>query len=269
MPAHLKIVQNEIRERLTAAAEPDYAKFAAGLLRKPGEEIPSGTAARLLGVRLPALRRIAGQLAKKNWRGSLEALAAREAGEAYFEEIMLQGFLIGCARIQNNGLSEPDNSAGRRRGGQEEIALQEQFALIRAFLPRIDNWSLCDSFCVGLKFAKEYPGRVWDFLQPLLQSEEEFAVRFALVMILNYFMNAEYIDRLFPVFDSIRHEGYYVKMANAWALSFCYVNFPEKTEAYLKNSALDDFTFNKALQKIVESRCISQGTREHIKKMKR
>ena len=42
-----------VRKELAALAEPDYAAFAAKLLRKPQEAVPGGSAARLLGVRLP------------------------------------------------------------------------------------------------------------------------------------------------------------------------------------------------------------------------
>ena len=101
-----------IRKELAALAEPDYAAFAAKLLRKPQEAVPGGSAARLLGVRLPALRKMAARLAKEDWAGNLEALEGAGDGAA-FEEIMLRGFLIG----------------------QAKIAPGKAFALIRGFCP--------------------------------------------------------------------------------------------------------------------------------------
>lgn len=248
-----------VREQLAALAEPSYAGFASGLLKKPGESGPTGSAARVLGVRLPVLRRLAKKMSGESWRFYLKALSVEKADDRTFEEIMLFGFLIGNAVVEK----------GSARCRQEVIVLTEQFSLIREFVPCIDNWSLCDSFCAGLKFAKEYPEETWQFLEPFLASEEEYAVRFALVMIINYFITDSYIDRLFPVFDGVCHEGYYVKMAKAWAVSICYVRFPEKTQWYLEHNRLDDVTYHKALQKIVESRCISEETRERIRKMKR
>lgn len=265
-------VYEAIRRELTALAEPEFARFSAGLLRKPQEEAPSGTAARMLGVRLPALRRMAKRLSKEDWRGSLNALSGHiqnsgrereETGSFSFEEVMLWGFLIGNAVVEKAG-----GSAGKK-SGREVITPEEQFTLIRRFVPFIDNWSLCDSFCAGLKSAKEYPEETWAFLQPFLRSEEEYGIRFGVVMILNYFVTEEYIDRLFPLFDGIRHEGYYVKMAVAWAVSACYVKFPQKTQAYLEQNSLDLFTYHKALQKITESRCVSDEVRQRMKQMKR
>ena len=164
---------------------------------------------------------------------------------------MLKGLLIGYAR---------------RRA---KAPLSEILAEAGDFLPLIDNWSVCDSFCSTLKIAREYPEEVWDFLLPYFRSENEFFVRFAVVMSLDYYINPEYIDRLFPLYDSIRHPAYYVKMAVAWAVSMCYVRFPQKTESYLASCALDDFTYNRAIQKTTESRCVDAQTKAHLRSLKR
>lgn len=276
----------QIKEELTALAEPQLARFTQKLLRRPGEEELSGTAAHVLGVRLPALRKLAKRLSKENWRESVNALSehvlrasggdcACEANEdrveetrcmgeesrveearcleeaVCLEEVMLWGFLVG-------------NAMEKKRAD-----LAEQFELIRQYVAQIDNWSLCDSFCASLKFAKEFPAETWEFIAPFLRSDKEYEIRFGVVMIINYFITEEYIDRLFEIFDSIEHEGYYVKMAVAWAVSICYVKSPQKTQRYLEHNGLDDFTYNKALQKIVESRCVSDETKQRMRKMKR
>ena len=74
----------DIKEQLSLLAEPAYRDFSSSLL--PGTE-------HILGVRLPALRKIARKLAKENW---LENLA--RCTQDSFEEIMLQGFIIGYAK---------------------------------------------------------------------------------------------------------------------------------------------------------------------------
>ena len=58
-------------------------------------------------------------------------------------------------------------------------------------------------------------------------------------------------------------------MAVAWALSVCFVKFPEITMQYLKQNTLDDFTYNKTLQKIIESYRVDTETKKLIKQMKR
>jgi len=244
----------EIRAQLAALADPAYRQFQSALLKKPGEDTLTGSAAHYLGVRLPGLRKLAAKLAKENWEMNLEVLRAANRSQIIsacaYEERMLEGILIGLA-------------FGRG------IGVDRQLALTADFVPLIDNWGLCDSFCAGLKSAGQYQSRFWAFLQPYLISDKEYEIRFGVVMLLDYFITPEYIDRLYPIFDAIRHDGYYVKMAAAWAVSICYVRFPQKTMRYLQNSRLDDFTYNKALQKIIESLCVSKEDKAVIRSMKR
>ncbi|MBQ7840382.1 MAG: DNA alkylation repair protein [Lachnospiraceae bacterium] len=265
----------DIHGKLQNLAEPEYAKFSASLLRKPGEEALGGSAANVMGVRLPALHKLAKKLSKQDWKEYLEAFeaAAQAAWVSVpngqqegltscaglcFEERMLWGFLIG----------EVTAAQGRKDTAQC-LEMSDKLRLIENFLPQIDNWSICDSFCAGLKFARLYPAQIWKFIQPLFRAKTTYVVRFAVVMCINYFISEEYVEKLFPIFDEIAHEDYYVKMAVAWAVSVCYVKFPEKTLEYLEHSQLDIFTHNKALQKIVESRCVPTETKVQIRKMKR
>lgn len=222
-----------IRERLEQLREPDYQAFASGLL--PGIEP-------ILGVRLPELRKIAKKLAKDNWQEYLE-----QAQDDSMEEIMLQGMALGYARG----------------------TLQEKEIFLRKFIPKIDNWSVCDSCCATIKLAKEQPEEMWEFLQEYLHSEKEFEVRFALVQFLNYYVNQEYLIRVLEEIDSVSNKAYYVQMAQAWAVSICYREFPRETEMFLKQNHLDDFTYNKALQKITESQKVSKEEKAYIRSMKR
>lgn len=222
-----------LQQQLTELAEPAYQKFASSLL--PGI---SG----VIGVRLPLLRKLAKQLARGEWRPFIEA-----ADVALFEESMLQGMVIGYAKL----------------------TLEERLQYMSLFVPRINNWSVCDSFCGGLTFAKQQQAPVWSFLQPYLQSTEEYEVRFGVVMLLNFFINEDYIERVLLAMEQVKHSGYYAKMAVAWALSICFVKQPEYTLRYLQHNTLDDFTYNKTLQKIIESQRILPETKAMIRQMRR
>lgn len=222
-----------IRERILTLADEEYRQFHSGL-------IPD--ADNILGVRLPKLRKLAQELAKGNWRDYLSM-----AQDEYYEEIMLQGLVIGYAKAD----------------------IEEILGYVAAFVPKISNWGVCDSFCNSLKITQKHMTRVWEFLQPYLKSHEEFELRFGVVMLLSFYIVDEYIDRVLPLLDGAKHEGYYVKMAVAWAISICFVKYPEKTIAYLKDNTLDDFTYNKALQKITESLRVDKATKNLIRSMKR
>lgn len=228
------MTSEEITERLYALREEDYRRFQSTLL--PGVE-------HILGVRLPHLRALAKKIARQpDWRELLAGIP-RES----FEQTMLQGMVIGC-------LQAPP---------------KELLALAADFVPNISNWSLCDSFCSGFKLAVTHPADVWAFILPYFEDTREYHVRFGVVMLLFYFLTDEYLERSLTLLGCCRHEGYYAKMAVAWAVSIAYVRFPARVYEYLAHCPLDDFTYNKALQKITESRCVSAEQKALIGKMRR
>lgn len=225
---------NPIRRQLEELADEKYRKFHSGLV--PGEE-------HILGVRIPKLRAMAKELAKGDWQGYLAA-----ATEDTYEEIMLQGLVIGYAKME----------------------LSQAYERIAEFVPKIQNWAVCDSVCSTLKIVKKDLSGTWEFLQPYLQDDREYFIRFGVIMLLDYYKKSpEYLSRILQAFDGISHEGYYVKMAVAWALSMYYVEYPTELMEYFAHHHLDEFTYQKALQKIIESRQITEETREKIREMKR
>lgn len=224
---------SEIRKQIEALAEPAYQTFTSRLL--PG-------VSNILGVRLPNLRKMAKEIAGGGWRTYLH-----NASDESFEEIMLQGMVIGYVKQ----------------------ALCEVIPYIAKFVNKIDNWSVCDSFCSGLKITKGNREEMWDFLKPYFHKEGEFEVRFGVVMLVNYYLEENYIEPVCKIFDGIEHDGYYVKMAVAWAISIYYIHFPETMEEYLRNNKLDEFTYKKALQKICESRAVDPIKKAQIRELKR
>ncbi|WP_455539945.1 DNA alkylation repair protein [Terrisporobacter sp.] len=222
----------EIRKELFNLSDTKYRDFHKGLC--PGVE-------NILGVRLPLLRKIAKDLARCDYVNYLNNKDVK-----YYEETMIRGLIIGYINVDNN----------------------TRFDYIKNFIPYINNWAICDSFCNNLKFTKKNKNEVWNFLMPYISSSNEFELRFAVVMILNYFITEEYIDDVLNIFNNIHHEGYYVKMAVAWAISFAYIYFPDKTLDFLKNNNLDKFTYNKSLQKIIESNRVNKEDKDLIRSMK-
>ncbi len=226
---------NPIQQRLLEVQDLPYRDFNAKLLPTIDKE-------NMIGVRIPAIRKIAKSLAKEDIRSYFS-----NWDDYYFEEKMLRGMVIGYAKLD----------------------FDEQLKYIERFVPEIDNWSVCDSFCTGLKSTKKHQKEIWAFIQPYAFSKEEYKARFAAVMLLNYFVDENYIHKTLALLDSIQNGKFYTQMAVAWAISICYIKFPKITEAYLKTSTQDHFTFNKALQKIIESNRINQETKKKIRGMKR
>lgn len=225
--------QDRIRQELESCAEPEYRKFSSHLLPE-GEQ--------LLGVRLPKLRQMAKEIAKGDFRDYLAT-----ARDEVFEETMLQGMVIGYAKCP----------------------LEERLQLITAFLPKIRNWSVCDSFVVGLKFTKKNKERVFSYLLPLFQSKKEYTVRFACVMLLNYYTDDEDLVRDLAVLESLSDQPFYAKMAVAWALSILYLHHRPEVCEFLKKTTLDDSTVNLAVRKILESRLVKGEERDTVRALKR
>ncbi|KSV58619.1 DNA alkylation repair protein [Acetivibrio ethanolgignens] len=237
----MEFTKEATRKRLRKLSDEKYREFHSGLV--PGKD-------NILGVRIPKLRAFAKEICREDWRLWLSLnKEALEASEVLYEEILLQGLVIA---------------------GGRDASFEELLKNIREFVPYIDNWAVCDTFCASLKQTKKHKKEMWEFLQPYLESDKEYFIRFGVVMLLDYYVDREYLEKLYAVFDSIHHEGYYVKMAVAWALSVCYVKFPKETMRYLKNNkALDDFTYNKAIQKTCESYRVEPEEKERLKTMKR
>ena len=222
-----------IQKELLELADEKYKKFHSSLC--PGVN-------NIIGIRVPILRKFAKEIAKQNWKDFLD-----NPSDEYYEEILLQGLLIGIAKMPT----------------------QERINYLEKFIPKIDNWAVCDMTCSGLKFIQKNQELMWNFIQKYLKSEKEFEVRFAIIIMLDYFICDEYIDEVFQKLNEIKQEDYYVKMAIAWTVQVAYVKQKEKTLQYLKNNKLDKWTYNKALQKILESNRVTSKEKEQIRKMKR
>ncbi len=196
----------------------------------------------VLGVRIPVLRKIAKEISKDNYFEFLDNYEKKS-----FEEIMLEGLVIGNLKCS------------------KEIIV----SYIDRFIPKINNWSICDAFCASLKIVNTDKDYFFNYLLKFKKSKKEFELRFMLVMFLDYYIDKKYINKIFKIIDNIKNSDYYVKMAIAWLLSMCYIKYKEETFEFLKNCNLDNWTYNKTIQKIIESRQIDHKEKEFLKKIKR
>lgn len=227
---------NQIRQELRNLADEKYGKF--------NQKLCPDTKRKMLGIRVPQLRKLAQQIAKQdNWKEFLN-----QVEDTCFEEVLLQGLVIAYSKLE----------------------IDEKLEYVKWFVPKIDSWAICDTFCPTLKIKPQDLEKVWKFIQPYLKSKQEFEVRFAVIMMLDYYITEEYVDQVLEKLDKVEHDGYYVKMAVAWCLAEIGIKFNEKAMNYLQNeNHLDKFTFNKALQKMRESYRIDKEQKEFLKEMKR
>lgn len=227
------MIKQEIKQKLYELSDEKYKKFHSSLC----PNIDS-----IIGVRVPILREFAKEL-YKNY--SLEELG--QIDDEFYEELVIQGMIIGFQTKEDIN-----------------IVLKQ----IENFVPKINSWAVCDTFCAGLKITKKNLAIIFEFLKRYLNSNQEYEVRFTVVMLLDYYINDEYIDKVLEILQNIKLKKYYVQMAVAWALSICLIKYYDKTLIILKGENFDTFTYNKAIQKAIESYRICDYKKEYLKKLK-
>ena len=228
----------EIREQLFQLSEESYKDFNRNIV--PGEE-------RMIGVRLPALRKLARETAKSSGREYLDEAAEAMGPDSLHEEIMLYGMVLGYTKMEK----------------------EERAERLDRFVPLIRTWAICDTCVTGYKFMEKEPDYWFDYLKRYETSDKEFDLRFMIISMLSHFIDDRHIDEVLRLCGSIRNDGYYTKMGVAWTVSVCYVKYPEKTRKLLESGVMDEFTHNKSIQKIRESYRVSREEKEELKKLKK
>lgn len=195
----------------------------------------------LIGIRTPILKKIAKEISKYDYKNFIKFSTNNT-----YEEITIKALLIGYLKDYNETIYELDN-----------------------ILTDIDNWATCDLMCSNLKIFAKNKDKGFKYIKSLIKGNEEWKIRVGLVLLLNYYIDDEYIDKIFILVNNINCEQYYVKMAISWLLSICYIKYPQKSTCFLKNNTLSDWVHNKTIQKIKESNRVSYNKKIAIDKLKR
>lgn len=196
--------------------------------------LPTVSEEKIIGVRIPVLRKFAKNLNDDNFDWY------------YFEEVMLHGLEIGYSNYE----------------------FDEKLRLLYQFIPRIDNWSVCDSVSSSLKFINKNKEDFLNYLQKYMNSEEEYEIRFVVVTLMNYYIEDEYIDFVIDYLTNIKSSYYYVNMAVAWALSVAFVKYEYKVMPIIKQKQLTKDVHNMLISKIRDSYRVDTSKKEILKKLK-
>ena len=222
-----------LREEILKLADEKYREFQNKLCPDVSN---------IIGVRLPKLRELAKKIAKENPIEFLEEYKCE-----FYEEKMIYGLVIGYMKSSFN----------------------ERLKYLDKFVPMIDNWAICDCCCSTYKFTNQNLKEMLEYLQKYIDSKKEFDLRFACIMLMDYYLVDEYFNKVLEIYNNIDSDKYYVQMGIAWGISVAFVKNEEKTRKFLENNRLDNFTYNKAIQKIIESNRVKQEVKDELRKMKR
>lgn len=218
-----------VREELFKNQDIKYGDFHSKL-------IPDIDRDKVIGVRLPNIRKIAKAAAKEN----------AFVDTFYYEEIMIKGMVIEY---------------------NKDLTLEQRLTLLDEFVPLIDNWAICDCCVSTFKFTLKNLQKVWNYILKF-KDKSEYEVRFMCVMMLDYFLRDEYINEVLNILSSINREEYYINMAIAWTLATAYVNYKDNVVEIIKNKKLQPWVHNKTIQKICESFRVSNEDKEYLRTLK-
>ena len=220
-----------IREKLLSMAEEDYAQFNRKL-------IPNIDAAAIIGVRVPKLRALAKSLSDNEIKAFLSELPHK-----LHEENMLHALII-------NNMKSP----------------QAVFSALDAFLPFVDNWAVCDSLRPAA--LKKCPEELIIRLHRYMSSEHTYTLRFALEMLMVYFLDG-YFDPEYPAMvATVKSDDYYVNMMLSWYFATALAKRWDEVIAYLVSRRLSPWVHNKTIQKAIESYRISDGQKAYLKTLR-
>lgn len=227
------MIEDEIKTELFRLQDEQYRDLQSRL-------IPTVDRDAVIGVRTPALRRLAKELRRREDIGLFLAALPH----TYFDENQLHAFILS-----------------------EEREISRCLAGVEAFLPYVDNWATCDQMSPKV-FKKHRP----ELLVPIrawLASGETYTVRFAVGMLMAHFLDEDF-DPVYPAWVAqLRSEEYYVNMMRAWYFATALAKQYEAALPFLAEARLDVWTHNKAIQKSVESHRIAPERKGYLRSLRR
>lgn len=227
---------------------------------------------RVLGLHVPEMQQTAKQISRcgaeielgvgkhkmcYNGKEVIRSFESMPSDSLCHEELVIWGYLINL----------------------EKSSLPERILMLEKYVPVLDNWAVCDSYCANAKWmARADKPELWAFLQPYFRSAHEFEVRFAIVVAMTYFMTEEWLPKIFAVIESIdlsrihsayRYEKgkpklpqqgtaqgpspYYVRMAIAWLLATALAKYPDLTRTFIRTTSLPEDVLKLYIRKARES----------------
>lgn len=221
-----------IRERLFSMAEKEFGEFSSKLM-------PTVEKQRIIGVRTPLLRAYARELyGTEDGERFLHSLPHK-----YFEEDNLHAFML--ERVKE---------------------FPKSIEMVDKFLSYVDNWATCDQ--LSRKSFKKYPESTLGYVDKWLKSSETYKVRFAVGVLMTNFLGENFDESIPMRVAEIRSDEYYINMMRAWYFAEALVHRYDSVVKIIEEDVLDRWTHNKAIQKAMESRRISDEKKAYLKSLK-
>ncbi len=223
-----------IQDKLFELQDPGYKEFHSKLMPTIHPDV-------IIGVRTPALRKLAKELLK-NEPDTVKAFMT-DLPHTYYEENNLHGFLI-------EGIKD----------------YEECIKALDIFLPYVDNWATCD--CTVPKVLAKHTDELLTQILSWLKSDHTYTVRFCIGLLMRFYLD-EYFKEEYPALVAgVSSKEYYINMMRAWYFATALAKQYEATLPWLEEKRLDTWTHNKTIQKAVESYRITPEQKMYLKTLK-
>lgn len=220
----------DIQKQLFLLQDKGYGDFQSRLM-------PDYNRNRIIGVRTPALRKLANSLYRSGDK------SAFSLPHEYYEEYNLHGFLIEKIRD-----------------------FDACVAAIEEFLPFVDNWATCD--CVNPPVFSKNREKLYPFAVKWINSGKCYTVRYGIKCIMNCFLDDGFKEEYLDLVADVKSDEYYVKMMQAWFFATALAKQYDAAVKYFVHPRLEPWTHNKAIQKARESFRISKEQKEYLNSLK-
>ncbi|MCR5676217.1 MAG: DNA alkylation repair protein [Lachnospiraceae bacterium] len=224
---------DRIQARLFALQDTAYRDFQKKLI--PGIDEDA-----MIGVRTPVLR----ALAKKLYATEEAERFLKRLPHTYFDENQLHAFLLSIEKDR-----------------------ERCFSLVETFLPFVDNWATCDQ--MSPKIFKKYKPELLKHVKIWLQSDHVYTVRFAIGMLMQHFLDADFRPEYMEMVASVRSEEYYIHMEIAWYFATALAKQWETAIVYLEEHRLDPWTHRQTIRKALESFRVSEDHKAYLRTLRR
>jgi len=197
--------------------------------------IPGVPADRVLGVRMPVLRRYARTLDSK-----MADVFMRALPHDSYDADNLHALLISRMR-------------------KDDAVIDA----LNAFLPWVNNWATCDSFLP--KVFKKQPDALYPTILRWLKSREVYTVRYGIGLLLKLFLDDLFCPEHLNLVAEAAADAYYINMMIAWYFATALAKQQAATLPWLTEKRLPVWIHNKTIQKAVESYRITPDIKAMLK----
>ena len=227
------MLTTDIKAQLLAQKDEKYAEFQRKL-------IPTISSETVIGVRTLFLRSYAKQLAKE---GSIDDFL-HALPHSSFEENQLHAFIIAEIKDYKRCMAE-----------------------LERFLPFIDNWATCDQLSPSI--LKKHTTELLTKIQRWLKSVHPYTVRFAIGMLMRYYLDDLFVPRYLEWVASIKRNVFYIQMMVAWYFATALAKQYQSALPYLEKRLLDEWTHRKTIQKAIESFRITNEQKDYLRTLRK